>query len=212
MWVPALDGAGRRDDAAGTALILSKCPPLLGLDIAALPECATFNREVLAYIEAHPSVKTVVLGADWFVYGADLQRLASTLTALQTVGVGVKVLLAPPQADFSVPRTLAIAALRHEPPPPPILERDAAAAQKASTDIIAGLRERFGFDVIDPAVVLCDGVHCPLAEDSHAVFYDAGHVTVFAASRSASLFAGVFAIGPNPSSPSSPGGSSRPRR
>ncbi len=210
MWVPALDGAGRRDDAAGLALIFSKCPPLLGLDAAALPGCATFNREALAYIEAHPSVKIVVLGADWFVYGADLRRLDATVAALQTAGVAIKVLLAPPQADFSVPRTLAIAALRHEPPPPPILEHDAAAAQKASTDIIAGLRDRFGFDVIDPATVLCDGVRCPLAQDSHPLFYDAGHVTVFAASRSASLFTGVFAT--EASAPPATGGPARPPR
>ena len=195
MWVPALDGAGKRDDAAGIALIFSKCPPLLGLDVPALPGCATFNREALAYLAAHPGVKTVVLGADWFVYGNDLRKLDATLAALQGIGVGVKVLLAPPQADFSVPRTLAIAALRHQPPPPPILERDAAAAQKDSTDVIAGLRQRFGFGVIDPATVLCDGVRCPLVEDHHPLFYDAGHVTIFAASRRPSLFDGVFAGG-----------------
>ncbi len=194
MWVPALDGAGRRDDAAGIALIFSKCPPLLGLDVPALPACATFNREALAYLAAHPAVKTVVLGADWFVYGNDLRKLDATLAALQSIGVGIKVLLAPPQADFSVPRTLAIAALRHQPPPPPLLERDAAAAQKDSTGVIAGLRERFGFGVIDPATVLCDGVRCPLVEDRHPLFYDAGHVTIFAASRSASLFDGVFGV------------------
>ncbi len=193
MWVPALDRAGQRDSAAGVALIFSKCPPLLGLDFAALPGCATFDREALAYIVAHPSLKTVVLGADWFVYGAMLPKLEETVAALQAAGVETKILLAPPQADFSVPRTLAIAALRHEPPPPPILERDAAVAQKASTDIIAALRERFGFAVIDPATVLCDGIHCPLALDGHPLFYDAGHVTVFAASRSARLFDGIFA-------------------
>ena len=195
MWVPALDGAGKRDDAAGIALILSKCPPLLGFDVAALPGCATFNREALAYLKAHPTLKTVVLGADWFVYGSDLGKLDQTLAALQAIGVGIKVLLAPPQADFSVPRTLAIAALRHEPPPPPLLERDAAAAQKDSTDVIERLRTRFGFGVIDPATVLCDGVRCPLVQDHHALFYDAGHVTIYAASRSASLFDGVFAAG-----------------
>ena len=193
MWVPALDGAGKRDDAAGMALIFSKCPPLLGLDVPALPGCATFNRDALAYLKAHPAVKTVVLGADWFVYGRNVQELDATLTALQAIGVGVKVLLAPPQADFSVPRALAIAALRHEPPPPPILQRHAAAAQKDSTDVIAGLRKRFGFGVIDPATVLCDGVRCPLVQDHHPLFYDAGHVTIFAASRSASLFDDVFA-------------------
>ena len=195
MWVPALDDAGHRDDAAGIALIFSKCPPLLGLDIPALPSCATFNREALAYLAAHPALKTVVLGADWFVHGSDLRKLDATLGALQTLGLKVKVLLAPPQADFSVPRTLAIAALRHEPPPPPILEREAAAAQKDSTDVIEGLRARFGFDIIDPAAVLCDGLRCPLVQDHHPLFYDAGHVTVFAAKRSAGLFEGVFAAG-----------------
>ncbi len=195
MWVPALDGAGKRDDAAGIALIFSKCPPLLGLDVPALPACATFNREALAYLQTHPAVKTVVLGADWFVYGKNLRRLDATLAALQAIGVAVKVLLAPPQADFSVPRTLAIAVLRHAPPPPPLLVRDAAAAQKDSTDVIAGLRERFGFGVIDPATVLCDGVRCPLVEDHHPLFYDAGHLTIFAARRSARLFDGVFGRG-----------------
>ena len=194
MWVPALDAAGKRDDAAGVALILSKCPPVLGLELPALPACATFNGEALAYLAAHPAVKTVVLGADWFVYGNDLRNLDATLAALQAIGVAVQVLLAPPQADFSVPRTLAIAALRHQPPPPPLLERDAAAAQKNSTDLIAGLRQRFGFGVIDPATVLCDGVRCPLVEDRHPLFYDAGHVTIFAARRSASLFDGVFGV------------------
>ncbi len=195
MWVPALDGAGKRDDAAGIALIFSKCPPLLDLDVPALPSCAIFNREALAYLAAHPALKTVVLGADWFVYGSDLRKLDATLAALQALGVRVEVLLAPPQADFSVPRTLAIAALRHEPAPPPIVEREAAAAQKVSTDMIAALRERFGFGVIDPAAVLCDGLHCPLVQDHHPLFYDAGHVTVYAASRSAVLFDGIFAGG-----------------
>ena len=208
MWVPALDGAGKRDDAAGIALIFSKCPPLLGVAVPALPGCATFNREALAYIEAHPALRTVVLGADWFVYDSSLRELAATLAALEAIGVEVKVLLAPPQADFPVPRTLAIAALRHEPPPPPILEREAAAAQKGSTDILAGLRARFGFAIIDPAAVLCDGVRCPLVRDGHPLFYDAGHVTVFAASRSVSLFDGVFAAGA--AAPPGSGGRAQP--
>ena len=119
MWVPAFDQDGRREGAAGVALIFSKCPPLVGFETAALPGCAPFNRLALSYIATHPGLRTVVLGADWFMYDDALSRLDATLSALQRIGVAVVIVLAPPQADFSVPRALAIAALRHEPPPPP---------------------------------------------------------------------------------------------
>jgi len=54
------------------------------------------------------------------------------------------------------------------------------------------LRERFGFGLIDPATAMCDGVRCPVVRDGHPLFYDAGHVTVFAARHLDGLFAGVF--------------------
>ena len=79
-----------------------------------------------------------------------------------------------------------------KPPPPAPREAEARAAQRASTDIIAGLRERFGFGLIDPATAMCDGVRCPVVRDGHPLFYDAGHVTVFAASGVDGLFDGVF--------------------
>lgn len=192
MWVPGLDREARQHDAAGLALIFSKCPPLVGLAIPALPGCGRFNDAALAFVAAHPEIRKVVLGADWFGYGDAVQELGTTLAGLQAVGVDVVVLLAPPQADYSVPRTLAIAALRHEPPPPSPREAAAREAQRSSTDIIAALRDRFGFGLIDPATAMCDGVRCPVVRDGHPLFYDAGHVTVFAARHLDGLFAGVF--------------------
>ena len=192
MWTPALDAGARRHGLSGVELLMSKCPPLLGVSIAARPACDAFNRAALAYILAHPTIRTVLLGADWFVYGTDLERLARTLEALSAARLDVVVLLAPPQADFNVPRTLALAALRGEPPPPPIDRAGARAAQHASTEIIARLEQRSGFTVIDPATALCDQTRCPLERDGRPVFYDAGHVTASAALAAAALFDPLF--------------------
>ena len=192
MWVPALAGDAEARGAAGVALIFSKCPPLLGLDVPGLPGCAAFNRDAAAFIAAHPSIRSVVLGADWFLYDRDLGRLDGTLDALGAAGVAVALLLAPPQADYPVPRTLAIAALRRVPPPPPPDEARARAAQRVSTALIAAAAARHGARVIDPATRLCDGTACPVERDGRALFYDAGHITVFAALGIHGLFDDVF--------------------
>lgn len=193
MWVPALAQDAEAQGAAGVALIASKCPPLLGLDVAGLPNCAPFNRDAVAYLMAHPAIRTVVLGADWFLYDRDLGRLDATLDALDGAGLRIFMLLAPPQADYPVPRTLAIAAMRGEPPPPPPSEAHARDAQRVSTALIAAAAERHGATVIDPATRLCDGTACPVERDGHPLFYDAGHLTVFAASAIHGLFDPAFA-------------------
>ena len=192
MWIPALAGDADARGAAGLALIASKCPPLLGLDVAGLPGCAPFNRDAVAYLMAHPLVRTVVLGADWFLYDRDLGRLDATLDALDGAGLRVFILLAPPQADYPVPRTLAIAAMRDEPPPPPPSEAHARDVQRVSTALIAAAAARHGASVIDPATRLCDGIACPVERDGRPLFYDAGHLTVFAASAIHGLFDPLF--------------------
>lgn len=193
MWTPTLDIDAARNDMAGVSLLRSKCLPLLGLNFPGLADCAPFNEAAFAYIAAHPALKTVVLGANWFAGGDQLAALETTITRLQTLHVRIFILLAPPQALFMVPRTLAMAALRHLPPPPPIDEADARTAQKPSTDLIAALAAKYGLGLIDPASVLCEGTHCAIARDGHPIYFDAGHVTLYAALHSAGLFEPVFA-------------------
>ena len=193
MWVPALAADAEAHGASGTALIFSKCPPLLGLDVPALPGCRPFNQDAVAYLQAHPAIRTVVLGADWFLYDAELARfLGATLDMLRGAGVKVAILLAPPQADYAVPRALAIAALRHEFPPPPPDEATARARQGVSRGLIEAAAARFGATVIDPAARLCDGTTCPVVRDGHPLFYDAGHLTIFAVRGIHGLFDGLF--------------------
>ncbi len=193
MWIPALARDAEAQGAAGLSFVFSKCPPLLGLDIPALPGCAVFNRAAAAFVAAHPEIRTVVLGADWFLYDADLGRLDATLEALRAARVRTFVLLAPPQADYPVPRTLAMAALRGEAPPPPPTEAHARDAQRVSVAAIEAAAARHGAAVLDPMARLCEGGTCPVARDGYALFYDAGHLTVRAAGAIHGFFAPLFA-------------------
>ncbi len=193
MWLPALDADGARAGVAGVSLVRSKCPPLLDTEIGDAPDCRGFNGEALAFIGTRPAVTTVVLGANWFAFDDRLaETLDRTLAALARGGKKIVVVLAPPQAAYSVPRTLALAALRHVPAPPPILESDARAAQRRSTEAIEALRQRYGFAVIDPATTLCDGHVCAVAQNGRPLFSDAGHVTRSTAAAATALFEPVF--------------------
>ncbi len=193
MWIPALAQDAEAEGVGGMSLILSKCPPLLDLALPSPPGCAGFNRSAAAYVASHPAIRTVVLGADWFVYGPDLGHLDATLDALDAAGVRVAVVLAPPQTDYPVPRTLALAALHGTAAPPPLVEAEARRRQSDSTALIAAAAARHGAIVIDPATRLCDGTTCPVVRDGHPLFYDAGHITVFAARAIRGMFDPVFA-------------------
>ncbi len=193
MWIPALAQDAEAHGASGMALVFSKCPPLLGFDDKGLPGCLPFNQEAVALLAAHRSLRTVVLGADWFLYDRDLGRLDATLDALGAAGIRVFLLLAPPQVDYPVPRTLAIAALRGEPPPPPPTVAHARETQRVSLGLIAAAAARHGVTVLDPATRLCQGEICPVVRDGHPLFYDAGHLTVFAAQTIRGFFDPLFA-------------------
>ncbi len=194
MWVPALAADAAARGAAGVALIFSKCPPLLGVAAPSPRGCARFDRDAVAYLAAHPSIRAVVLGSDWFAQGeAELARLDATLDALEAAKLRVFLLLAPPQADYPVPRTLALAALHGAAPPPLLSLEQARDRQRASTALVEAAAARHGATVIDPAGRLCGGGTCPVARDGRALYYDAGHLTVFAAEAIRGMFDPVLA-------------------
>ena len=193
MWTPTLDIDARTQGTAGLSILLSKCLPLLGVKFRDAPDCTAFNDAAFAAIRDRPELRAVILGANWFAAGADLENLGATIAALQQLGRRVVVIASPPQPTFMVPRVLALAALRHAPPPPPLEEAQTEAALKPSSDIIEALRRRYGFTVIDPADWLCDGVHCDVERNGMPLYFDAGHVTASAARQAIGLFDPIFA-------------------
>ncbi|WP_131115771.1 acyltransferase family protein [Lichenihabitans psoromatis] len=193
MWVPALGLAADPHRVAGISLLLSRCPPLLGVSVPDSPGCAAFNKEALAFIEAHPALKTVLIGGNWTSFTHDLPALGDTIAALTQRGRRVVVILPSPAALYDVPRSLALAALHHEPPPPLQSEAAARAALAGTTAILSDLHKTQTFETIDPFTALCDGATCAVAREGHALYADQDHVTRFGSTLFPSLFDPLFA-------------------
>ena len=196
MWTPGLDAAARRHGVAGIDLLMSKCPPLVGEPFPAVRSCAEFNRDALAFIAARPGLTTVILGANWTQWPTELPALRATVAALQARGRRVAVILSPPAVPYPVPRTLALAALRHDPAPPLVAEA-AARAQRAPADAVIGAvaAERPVIE-IDPFAAFCDGGGCRVQAEGRALYYDDAHVTATAATAASTLFDPLFASPP----------------
>lgn len=192
MWTPGLDTALARRGKAGVAFLKPRCPPMAIPLPAELERCRDFDADALAAILARPDLSTVVVAANWFLFGASLDRVEAAVRQMRGAGRRVVILLAPPQPNIWVPRVLALAALHGRPPPPPLAEGEARAAQAPINDSLRAIAERTGADVIDPADTLCSDGLCPLEADGRALYSDGGHLTTFAARRSASVFDPLF--------------------
>ncbi len=192
MWTLGLDVAAKRHGAAGIGLLLSKCPPLVGLRFPAIPDCDSFLHDSLAFIEAHPSLKTVIVGGDWGDWIDQLPALGQTIDALTSRGRRVVLLLAPPRLPYNVPRMLALTLLHHEPAPPLLPEAASRAARAVEDAIIDQLHATRTFTTLDPFALLCDRKTCAVERDGHALYYDDAHVTRTAAAEFSSLFDPVF--------------------
>ena len=193
MWLPALDAAARGHGVAGRALLMTRCPPLSGAAVDALRGCAAFNRDALRYLDAHPTITTILLGGNWSAWSADLPTLDETVAALAARGRRVALILSPPAVPYRVPRTLARAAL-HDVPPPPLIALEAARqARGIERAAVAALATRRPLTVLDPFPAFCGAVDCAVAADGHALYADDEHVTRFGAARAQAVFDPLFA-------------------
>ena len=194
MWIPALAHDAEAHGVSGVALVLSKCPPLLGFDAKGLPGCLAFNRDASAFLATHTSLRTVVLGADWFLY--DRRPRPARCHARCARRCGHPGLPAAGATAGRLSRSLGRWPSRRfaaRPPPPPPTAAHARETQRISTGLIAAAAARHGATVLDPATRLCEGETCPVVRDGHPLFYDAGHLTVFAAQGIHGFFDPLFA-------------------
>lgn len=192
MWTPGLDAAARRHGVAGLDLLMAKCPPLVGEPFPTVRHCESFNRDALAFIAAQPGLTTVILGGNWTQWPTELPALRATIAALQAQGLTVAVILSPPTVPYPVPRTLALAALRHE-PPPPLVAAAAARAERAPADaVIEAIPAERPVLAIDPLPAFCEGSSCKVQVDGRALYYDDAHVTATAAAWASAIFDPVF--------------------
>ncbi len=84
----------------------SSCPPILGFQLAARPNCLSFNNEVFEWISRNPP-NMVILSAIWPLDDASLKGLHNTVEKLTVLGVRVLVIGNSPLYEKPVPVLLA---------------------------------------------------------------------------------------------------------
>lgn len=162
---------------------LSSCAPLLDVDVPQQPKCRSHNGEVLRYVLATPSIKTVVLMGFWAdpanarIPGA-AAGLERTVEALSAAGRKVVVIGPVPPNTVFVPRRLAhlaqagkLADARGITP----VELGGMVAYLAPT--LAKLKAQ-GVTVVEPRDVFCDARACTLQRDGKSLYFDRHHLSL----------------------------------
>ncbi|HEY1706876.1 MAG TPA: acyltransferase family protein [Rhizomicrobium sp.] len=206
--LPAVEKVAEAHGRAGLFAGSGSCAPLLGVSRSDAAECKPFN-DAVEKVALRPDIDEVILDARWaknandpYSAGASnitlsdeegwstdrttmeevfYRGLERTVHALTNAGKHV-VLVAPvPEADYSVPRTLAklrLAGYRIG------LSRDVAsyfARQKYILDAFAQLKQRYGVTVIYPHQILCATGSCEFTLNDRPLYRDEHHLSVFGA-------------------------------
>lgn len=191
MWMKGIDTLARERGYAGSAAIMSSCSPLAAGNVDAA--CTAFNRQVMTYIKKAHHVNAIVLAADWQIRPGFAQSLETLVSTLYRDGKKVYVVLRPPYPGYSVPRALALSALRDSLPPSAISYTAHDKERQQYLDILVPLVKRYGMVIIDPADRLCADDTCIVqAGDGTVLYYDRYHVTQSGAVLYRDLFNPVF--------------------
>lgn len=195
----------------------SQCGPVLGLAIVTprgdhnpywARSCIDFNASVLAYLEAHGGIQTVVMSANFQTYlagdvrfysGGDVRpidaallasQLDRTIRAVQALGKAVVLVAPPPSFGFDIGACLE----RMETgkivwgrascdfPEDAYLHRNAPLVS-----LLDAVQRSTGADVIWPGEVLCRAGVCRAQIDGVPIYRDAGHLSVEGSVRYAAL-------------------------
>jgi peptidoglycan/LPS O-acetylase OafA/YrhL len=176
---------GQELAAKGQSLIQrtrGSCPPLLGYAPEAEPDCAPFNREVLARIKATPSIKRVYLTAFWaddnYHTPQTIAQFDATIAALQVAGKQVVVLGPVPLQRFNVPRRLALASARGD--QRPILGKSLADYQRELGWFTRNYPrwQAQGVIILDPLRALLAGDTTRIVADGVPLYFDPHHLSL----------------------------------
>lgn len=165
-------------DHAITQITYSHCPPAIGFDDPYRAGCKAHNQRVADWIAAQP-IDTVVLAMRYHTYQdapGFFQGLDRTIAMLRHAGKTVRIIGPVPFPGFDVPTHLANGGA-------PAISR--AAWEAADRDTLNWLARNVPSDiaVLRPSDTLCNRTSCALARDGRSLYFDANHLTLFAARR-----------------------------
>lgn len=150
------------------------CRPIVGLEIAARPNCRVFNDEVFAWVKQNRP-REIILAAGWSDAQADQALLEPQLEALQAAGAHVTIIGRPPQFERSVPTILAYDAMAGR-------SRDLSRATPPDwmVKLDQDMAQRFGSlaNYVPVMKMFCPDRRCMLADaNGQPLYWDKQHLT-----------------------------------
>lgn len=160
---------------------LGSCAPLSGFSDAVSPDCALFNKAVLAEIESDPSIRTVYLAGYWteerYRQANAVARLGKTIAQLQALGRKVVLIGPVPTQPHDVPRALERTAAYDLSPPTPQSAARYRVRTAWFTDNYPRWRAR-GVTIVDPSRALFTGQESRIYAGGKVLYFDSHHLTL----------------------------------
>jgi len=164
----------------------SSCPPSIGFSPSDRPRCADHNAKMLHALTRDPTIRHVVLAADYLNYRNDdpryeahfLHGFAAAAEQLSTAGKRLTVVYPIPRQRFSVPLALALTPAEQR----AAFGRDAAdfdVQMGSVTKFLDALTARLHADSIRPAARLCvDGLCRAYVSRFGPLYFDDKHLSL----------------------------------
>jgi peptidoglycan/LPS O-acetylase OafA/YrhL len=222
----AVSAALAARNEAGALFYRNGCRPLQGLlsdKGGTQKDCVLYNRVVLEQVSASPSIKTVLLLANWSYdigagklpadqirthfgdgplqtpearYAQYAEHMVGDLCALRRMGKRVIVVTPVPYFGTDVPRSMAKTYLQTGQLVVPSLQRQVHLARNETIlRAFSGARSSCGVEVLDLSPVYCDGETCYGARDGQPLLFDDNHPSSFANSLIAPLVGRALSAG-----------------
>ena len=159
----------------------SLCPPILGMEIDARPNCKEINHLIFESVKEKPPSR-VILAANWWIYG--WKGVKSTISALQNVGIRqIDLIGAIPQWPHPLPRQLLLYFQDDKFHRVPERMRFSLMPKYKKLDKkMSSYANNVGIEFISLTKILCGETDC-LARLGHTgdtlTVWDSGHLTAY---------------------------------
>lgn len=184
QYMTGLGNASEKLEVTGLIATMSGCPAFIdnsSTQSSVSPACRKFSREVYAFLQSHPEIKTVILGrAGW-----DIEQTAVLIRQLIAQNRKVILMAPSPNPGMNVETAWATQQIRARQPIDEIkLEKTPEVTQ---SKVLDRLNEQLKTEIangqlylIDPIKRFCDDRYCYLVRNGIATFRDHGHFTEIA--------------------------------
>ncbi len=161
------------------------CPPIVGYDDPADPDCTAANKQIFDFLQSNPSVNTVYLAGFWaggrYSSPENTTLLDNMIVSLTKTGRKIVLIGAVPPHDFEVPRYLANKSRFGGTLPVSEITTQSYRMKTAWISQHYPKWRALGVTIIDPDAVFCGAQTCAIATNNVPLYFDSHHLSLFGA-------------------------------